>query len=588
MCGIVGVVSDRKLNDKCAEELAINNLKNLEYRGYDSFGFISNSRDSAIKALGAVTQSNFEFDKSSKIAIAHTRWATHGRVTIENAHPHVSMNGKFAIVHNGVISNYKKIKSFLTGVGYEFQSETDSEVIANLLEYIGEDSNSKTVFECIEAAKSYLEGEYALCIMHWGGLANTLYAVSNQSPLLVGICRERQYAVIASDTDAFDSHVEKYTRLREGEIVSVQANGFSIKSSIYRDDYSSHFKTFTYQDVSSSLDRYPDFMSKEMAQIPRCIEQAARTPVCSASDFIQDSDVIITGCGSAFYAAQIGSFMRDRSFTTLALPADEMESLYRLRDSDKLICISQSGETYDTIMPAKAFGNVVSITNSQDSTLTKHSSHHIFQAIGKEACVLSTKSIVSQCALLYKVFEEYRGVLTESGLETLAAKWELAFKEGAGVRKKLEALAERCVQIDHYFHIGRGVHNPIAYENALKLKEVTYVHAEGMGAGFFKHGTLSLIDDRFLTFVHLPDESVDPKSFELTQANAQEIEARSGWVIRVGHDASTCDIVLPQVTDMLSPLLHLGVGQYFAYYLAKKLDRNVDRPRSLAKSVTVR
>ena len=335
-----------------------------------------------------------------------------------------------------------------------------------------------------------------------------------------------------------------------------------------------------------SLRHFPNYMWKEMHEIPKALRSVCDLDLKWIKSELQDKSIMLTGCGSAYYVAEMGLYLRqmvDSKSQTHCIQADEIEHKANLKALKTLVCISQSGETFDTLEPAKAVlqqGNtVVGITNVGHSTLAKISTHSVIQHAGTERCVLSTKSIVSQFGILYRLF------VKKDKLRELPQVWESTFT--SKVLHRLETYASLYKDTDHFFHIGRGIYYPIALENALKLKEVTYCHAEGMGAGFFKHGTLSLIDDRFLVFAHLPSPETDQELYDLTQANISEIRSRNGRVITVGHDVS-CDIELVHIDRYINPILHLGVGQYFAYYLAMTLGRNVDQPRSLAKSVTVR
>jgi glucosamine--fructose-6-phosphate aminotransferase (isomerizing) len=542
MCGIVGVVSLNKGSDK----IALDSLRKLEYRGYDSFGFV-NEALSPKKHIGAISKTNFQedLDARSKVTIAHTRWATHGVVNLENTHPHCSMDKSFFVVHNGVISNYAHWKRILGACGYKFYGDTDTEIVANLLHFLS--LTYDTPMLILRELRNCLEGEYALCMYSpkiWG---ERIYVMKKKSPLVFG--HSEDLAIVSSDPSALSPHFSTYVDLQDNEILCISEDSLSISIQLFLNRESMDFSN-----------RYLTI------------------------DVLESDDG--TGCGSAYYAAEIGLYLRHMyspSSVTMCVQADEIERRIDLSTIKNLVCISQSGETYDTLEPARAvieYGNrVIGVTNVKTSALAKLSTFPVIQNAGVERCVLSTKSIVSQCAALYKMFTQRDDLFSFSNV------WNETFTKD--LLDKIEAYAFDFLGKDHFFHIGRGVFYPIALENALKLKEVTYCHAEGMGAGFFKHGTLSLIDDRFVTFAHLPLRDHDEELYDLTLANIAEIKSRWGKVVTVGHDSS-CDICLPNTHRYLNPLLHLGVGQYFAYYLAIAMGRDVDQPRSLAKSVTVR
>ncbi len=582
MCGIVSVICVRESSDT----IAIEALKRLEYRGYDSFGYFNPSLDVPQKYLGAISDFSLHdsLNPSSTVTLAHTRWATHGKVAEKNSHPHISMNGDCILVHNGVVSNYEFLKSELQSKGYTFYGDTDSEVVANLIEAelrtaLVNHPRKDVIYapnELIKRVCNRLEGEFALCVYMplW---KNSIFAISRESPLVLG--RSNHTMMFASDEIALRDFCDEYIPVPQDEVVSIHQGAMSL---IALTPKYQHWQQLEGYEDADILERGESFFLKEMKEVPEAIQHSLKADTLALAT-AKDRDIILTGCGSAYYAAQIGMCFRrmnpDVLSRTLAFPADELEHIYKMQASDMLVCVSQSGETYDTIAPARHWENTVSITNSENSTLSKISETHVYQNIGAERCVLSTKSIVSQCVILHKAF------LPQCvSIYNLPEVWRSCFN--ADLLKLVDQLAVKHSAIQNFFHIGRGVFSSVAYENALKLKEVTYVHAEGMSAGFFKHGTLSLIDERFVTFAHLPSRD-ESDLYALTKANISEIEARNGVIVTVGHDAS-CDFELPNIAPSVNPILHLGFGQYYAYFLAKHLGRDVDKPRHLAKSVTVR
>lgn len=590
MCGIVGIFSTQAID---VERKTFNKLKLLEYRGYDSFGIIS-TRFEPKKFIGAVSKANIvdsEFNYESKIAIAHTRWATHGQVSLENTHPHASMRELFYVVHNGVVSNYESLKSMLEKDGYTFRSATDTEVISNLLEYCYTELNIYKPIQVVDAALKFLEGEFAICVMcrEW---SNTLVCAKNKSPLLFSA--NSKYAVLASDEIALSEEFETCADLDDNEILQISEYEGAVQPRIFSRTqerevaFGERFRAISRSSEAEALGHFSNYMSKEMSDIPSVLSKVYELELEDLRVFLRGKRVVLTGCGSAYYACLIGNYVRKLetpNAETLTIPADEFENLYTYREGDVLLCISQSGETFDTLEPARHFqGDIVVVTNVAGSSLANLSTYCVVQSAGVERCVLSTKSIVSQCAILYAMFSENKN--WSNDLKLMAPIWEVCFKD---LKHRIEEIANTLAReyIDHLFFVGRGIFNAVAMENALKFKEVTYCHAEGMAAGFFKHGTLSLIDERFVTFAHLPFRDNMPELYDLTKANIEEIRARNGLVILVGHD-ERCDVKLPTFNTALDAILHLGFGQYVAYFMALALGRDVDQPRSLAKSVTVR
>jgi len=581
MCGIVGMITNSKLDTYA---YTLDRLSTLEYRGYDSFGIVGENMDPR-KFIGSISRTDVKglsAPEDSVLAIAHTRWATHGVVNHENTHPHVSHKKNFAVVHNGVISNHKSLRQQLESSGVDFYSDTDSEVIPNLLELEHTRSPLSTPEEIMRRTLIHLEGEFAILAIsrHW---PDTLVCVKNQSPLVAGF--SPNICVVASDESALAEDFKTCVHLEDMEIITlIREDDCTFASSSKTVGFKDRFERISANTGDEGKGEFPDFMSKEMSEIPNAIRNATHTRL-NPSVF-NERRLLLSGCGSAYYAAWIGQSLR-RSLNpladTTAHPADELDSI-NTNVFDAALFISQSGETFDVLNPLKTMDNRIitaCISNVSGSRLVKSVDIPIIQNAGVERCVLSTKSILSQCSLLYRLFGGDSTVLN-----TLADAWDSFFGD-LEFSQIIKDLAHSAIDTDHYFHIGRGILHPVAMENALKLKEVTYCHAEGMAAGFFKHGTLSLIDERFITFAHLPSRKHDPALHDLTEANISEIESRGGRVIRVGHEHDH-DFTLPDVSKNLNALLHLGFGQHYAYYKAKALLRDVDQPRSLAKSVTVR
>ena len=607
MCGIVGVVhKDESLR------IAIDAIKRLEYRGYDSFGAATLQPDhiAGKKDVGSVTENDahgfFDSIPDSTISLAHTRWATTGEVTQANAHPHLSFDGKFSLVHNGVIENYRQLRQDLLRDGIECQSETDTEVIVHLLakNYM----RTLDVLEAVRCTVDSLEGEYGLAFITQVDPEN-IYGVRFKSPLSFG--HIDNMSIIASDQRAIAPLTQHMTFLEDGDIVKASAQ----KVTCYTNNLSKVRRSETYlpwTDDDNGKQGYSHYMAKEIHESPIAVKTALAISDDSLAKTIgqlKDRELNITGAGSAFYVSQIGQYY----FALLAgkyarmHPADEFLGLLQPDSKDHLIAISQSGETFDTIEVIRASidngASVTSINNVLGSSCQRLADYPIFQGAGAEVCVLSTKSIISQTMILHRLAilsgletgrldgEEF-DKLTEDA-KRLPGVIEKLFEDS---EKKIEEIAIANCHIDNWFFIGRGIYHPVAMESALKFKEVSYLHAEGMPAGFFKHGTISLIDNNFYTIAFLPNKLHDPDNFRFTMSNISEIQARGGRVIAFGHEdedeeeiSSLWDYArLPSINKYLDPVLHLVAGQILAYYCARTLGRNIDKPRALAKSVTVR
>jgi glucosamine--fructose-6-phosphate aminotransferase (isomerizing) len=490
-------------------------------------------------------------------------------------------------VHNGVITNHQEIRNQLTLSGYRFKSGTDSEVIANLLDFLRHTQRGMKLEGLLDTLLDILEGEFAVLVL-CKFRPKEIFCFRRKSPMVLGV-RDTE-CMFASDQSALGvSGYTTYIPLVDEELVSVRIDGGLVvaESSMSNVPLSERRRPVSPDSAAGGLDGHPNFMWKEMSEIPDVLRRAQVLDLERVRSKLEGLTVLIVGCGSAFYAGWLGQLLRKslgRHAFTIAYAADEVECALSLGGFDAVIGISQSGETFDTLEPlrqARLKGKyTIGITNVAGSAITEVCNDSIIQGAGVERCVLSTKSILSQVAILYRLFGG-----SDDALGELADVWARTFK--GALLGRIERLADDLRGKDHFFHVGRGLMHAVVLENALKLKEVTYCHAEGMGAGFFKHGTLSLIDERFEVFGHLPSPNTNKEIYDLISANLAEIEARDGSVIRVGH-SDECDIRLPSISEQLDPLLHLGFGQYFAYYLAVVLGRDVDQPRSLAKAVTVR
>lgn len=610
MCGIVGTISDQDTT-----RVAIEALKRLEYRGYDSFGIaiLDGASIEVKKDIGSVTQADqndfFKDLPSANLAIAHTRWATHGGVKVSNAHPHLSADAAFAVVHNGVIENFRTVRKELSKKGIQFQSDTDTEVIVQLLAYLYKKSGSFD--DAFTTLLDQLEGEYAIvcCSTHQPG---KLYAARHKSPLAYASIEDG--IIIASDQRAIAPLTQSITFLEDGDYLIATSSKVQCFSLVNGSPEPIHREPtkIEQRDDDTSLHGYPHYMLKEIHETPIAVSNVLTMQddnfTAPAATFNKNA-LNLVGAGSAYYVSLFGQYLFAdiAAATATVFPSDEFANLKRFTNQDHLIAISQSGETFDTLEIMKKAqqegAKVTAVNNVIASSCQRIADFKIFQGAGPEICVLSTKSILSQVMVLYRLAIEFgktNGTLSNDDVQNL-------IQEAHTLPQQLEELvtthndhikevATKFSHIPNWFFIGRDVQYPVAMESALKFKEVSYLHAEGMPAGFLKHGTISLIDKNFYTIAFLPHKNSAPDIYRFTLSNVEEIQARNGNVIVVGHDEEITEdlanltevIVLPHVNKHLDPLLQLVAGQLLAYHCAVALGKNIDQPRALAKSVTVR
>lgn len=610
MCGIIGAISN-----EMTLRWTIDALKRLEYRGYDSFGISTLQTDhiATKKEIGSIQkqdEQNFFTDLAdSNVSIGHTRWATHGGVTKENAHPHHSADNNFTLVHNGVVENHRQLRRKLEKQGIEFQSNTDTEVIVQLLAYHYQ--QSLDILEAMKLTVDELDGEYAFVFFTQHDREH-LYGSRYKSPLCFGL--KDNMVLFASDQTAIAPLTQNMTFIEDGDFIKASFQGVTCyaRQQDKLVEVERNPVDIPWQSDDEGKQGFPHYMIKEIYEAPLAVKNVLRGKQKKLSPSVEDfatKQLNITGSGSAFYASQIGqyyfSFLAKKY--TRVYPSDEFMNLVELGEQDHLMTVSQSGETFDTleVMRAglKSGSTLSSINNVFGSTCQRLAQYPIFQGSGTEICVLSTKSVISQSFILYnlaKMLGYKQGVLSEAEYQKLsddAQKFPVVIQSlFEQSEDKIKETATTNSKIENWFFIGRGIYYPIAMESALKFKEVSYIHAEGMPAGFFKHGTISLIDENFYTVVFLPNKKFDPDNFRYTMSNISEIQARNGKVIAFGHEDENDEdvthlydyIKLPTLNKYLDPLLHLIAGQLLAYYCAVSLGREIDKPRSLAKSVTVR
>lgn len=598
MCGISGIVGRQSVSDALLES-----IRSLEYRGYDSCGVaIVGHRGLVVrKDVGTVEDVNRRLslaEVDGKAGIAHTRWATHGEVTAANAHPHLSCAGDFAVVHNGIIANYRHLRDELRQEGHEFRSATDTEVIVHLVEKYYRSMGS--VERAFAKALGRLEGSYAVALVS-AHEPDRIYCARFESPLLVGTAADR--TMLGSDWNAFLGATRTAIALEDGQYAVLWPDSVSVKDIATRRSSPATSLQIDWSGEAAQKGGYRHFMLKEIHEQPDTVARALKVDEAAigalANHIAGRRQTYLVGVGTTYYVAQMAQYY----FSSLArtfipvVSSDEFRSLAHVDRDTLVIAISQSGETYDTLdairFARERGASTAAICNVMGSSLARLVDHAVIQGSGPEICVVSTKAAVGQIVILARLaaaLGRMRGVtdqMLSHALATLPDAIRALLEERAG---ELEVLAQKHCHIQNWLFLGRGIYYPVALESALKMKEVTYLHAEGMPAGFLKHGTLSLIDEDFFTVMLAPPEGDGPL-YAATMGNAEEVKARGGFLIGIlaGQNGDIFDerILIPKVSPLLAPILHLVALQLFAYFTAVALGRNVDRPRSLAKSVTV-
>lgn len=606
MCGITGIISGGDICQQLYES-----MQRLEYRGYDSAGMavLEEASLEVRKDAGKIAEVNRRqhlSQMSGQAGIAHTRWATHGSVTQQNSHPHVSMDNQFAIVHNGIIENYLSLRQELRNQGFDFSSETDSEVIVHLIfNYYQQGMN---VEAALVSATHRLEGAFAFALVT-AEAPDTLFCARVESPLVIGVSDERVF--LASDVNAFAEYTRQAVYLNDGEYALLQADSYQVKSLETTETIDRDAVTIEWNgDQGTDKGHYPHYMIKEIHEGAVCVETAMDIPEADIAGLAQRIDTrqrsFLTGVGTAYYVAQMAQyyFSSVAKHFIPALSADELPSLAQPGPQDLTLAVSQSGETYDTLKALRYTrlqgGQTAAVVNVPGSSMVREVDQAILQGSGPEICVLSTKSTISQVTILMRValaLAHQRGQMSDAlhamynkTLRDLPATLQQVYAE---LVPAVRQLGQSYCNIEHWFFIGRGIYSAVAMESALKFKEVSYLHAEGMSGGFLKHGTIALIDDRThsLAFIPHPDEHT---LFNATLTNIQEIRARGGLVIGIHQQKDESlsaildhEIVVPETPSLVTPLVYLTAGQMLAYHTALALGRNIDKPRALAKSVTV-
>ncbi|MBU2600219.1 glutamine--fructose-6-phosphate transaminase (isomerizing) [bacterium] len=607
MCGIIGYVGKRE-----AKEVLIEGLRRLEYRGYDSAGIsvLNQGEIKTVKTVGKLFRLEEALKESllsGNIGIGHTRWATHGRPSNENAHPHSDCYNQVVVAHNGIIENYIELREELKNKGHILTSETDTEIIAHLIEeYLKISCFEKAVLLSLKA----LKGAYAVGVIY-NQCPDTIIAARLGSPLIIGLGQEEHF--IASDIPAILNHTREVIFLDEEEVAIIKAKEVKVM------DLEGKVKLKTshrveWNPVLAEKGGYKHFMLKEIHEQPMAIEDTMRGKLKEDDVFLEEINlseedinkidrIFIVACGTSYHAALIGKFMIEELAN---IPTEvDIGSEFRYRNpiiNDKVlfITISQSGETADSIAALreakKKKAKVISICNVLGSTITRESDGVIYTHAGPEIGVASTKAFTTQIVVLYMLaiyLGRRRKMLSSQEIKELILELRRLPQHVVDVLKSMEEIknyTKLYFKCSDFLFLGRGINYPIALEGALKLKEISYIHAEGYPAGEMKHGPIALIDENMPVVVI----ATQSKVYHKTISNIEEVRARDGIVIALANsdDQKIANLAnhvthIPKTSELLIPVLNIIPLQALAYYIADKRGCDVDQPRNLAKSVTV-
>lgn len=607
MCGIVGYIGK-----KSGMDVVLHGLEALEYRGYDSAGIalIENGQNKVIKRAGRVSgliQAIEGKQLDSQLVIGHTRWATHGAPNITNAHPQTDNSGKISVIHNGIIENFDELRGRLEAEGYVFNSQTDTEVVPNLIDYYSKQLPSLEA--AFKAALSDVRGAYSIAAISSDD-PDTIYAARLSSPLVIGVGKDEH--ILASDPTAIMEHTKEVIYLEDYDVAVIKRGRVEIHNLKANHRINAKTELLDYDNEQAVLGDYPNFMLKEIFEAPATIRSATLGRVLAdkslvklgglenALDRLKFIDrIVIVACGTSYYAGLVGEYLLEE---LAGIPVEvHLASEFKYRDepfsrSTALLAISQSGETADTIAALKKVEDYgvlrIGIVNAVGSTIARMTDTGVYCHAGPEQAVASTKAFIAQVTVLALIAlhlndgrtKRFKPLLEE--LDDLPAKAQAILDKAEEIKKVAEKYKDRR----DFLYIGRHNGYPSAMEGALKLKEVSYIHAEAYAAGEMKHGPLAMIDKDFPTFVIATDSPL----LEKTISNIQEIRARGGPVVALATKGNKtikkfCDdvIYIPDTAPELQPILHAIAIQLFAYYIAVTRGMEVDRPRNLAKSVTV-
>lgn len=613
MCGIVGYIGP-----KDAYPILIKGLQRLEYRGYDSAGvaLLDDGNLHLYKKKGKVSDLEGEAEgknQSGHLGIGHTRWATHGPPSDNNSHPHVSNNGEIALIHNGIIENYSALKEALIDRGFKFYSDTDTEVLVNLIEDVKSQDNV-SLEDAVRIALNQVVGAYAICVFELDNPSEIVTAKMG-SPLVIGLGDQEYF--VASDATPFLEYTKKVVYLEDGEMATVNLEkGLKVRTIIDNKDIDPYIQQLQLDLASIEKGGYEHFMLKEIYEQPKAIFDTFRGRLLPDQNmikmgglfeykdrFLNADRIIIVGCGTSWHAGLVGEYL----FEDLArIPVEvEYASEFRYRnpvitDKDVVIAISQSGETADTLAAIKlakqAGALIFGVCNVVGSSIARETHAGAYTHAGPEIGVASTKAFTAQVtvlALLSIQLAKLKGTLNETRyhqlleeLYSIPSKIEHMLKSD----KQVRAISEKYKDAQNCLYLGRGYNFPVALEGALKLKEISYIHAEGYPAAEMKHGPIALIDENMPVFVIAPKNG----QYDKIVSNIQEVKARNGKIIAIVSEgdeeiAKMADFTLeiPDSSEAFSPLLTTIPLQLLSYHIAVMRGCNVDQPRNLAKSVTV-
>ena len=609
MCGIVGYIGEQKV-----APILLDGLAKLEYRGYDSAGIacIENGNIEIDKTKGRLADLSKKIDGGehipSTIGIGHTRWATHGKPSDENSHPHLSENGKFAIVHNGIIENYAELRSELIKEGFSFRSETDTEVVANLLEK----NDNGDFLETVKKTVDMLQGSYAFGILR-SDRPDEFVAVRHASPLIVGLGEGENF--IASDVTAVLKHTRKIYRLDDGDIVLLSREGVKVFDSELN-PVDKKAETITWDVKAAEKGGYDCFMNKEIHEEPTALRETISPRINECGEIVLDgvtvtkeqlkkcNKIYIVGCGSAYHVGIVGKYIIERM---ARIPVEvDLASEFRYREpiideNTLMIIISQSGETADTLAALRegkrCGARIMSIVNVVGSSIANESDDVLYTWAGPEIAVATTKAYSTQLSMIYLIalyISQTMGMLSADlvaeHLEAVKSLPELVDGVIKATEPVMKKLADEFKNIEHAYYLGRNVDYAVAMEASLKLKEVSYVHSEAYAAGELKHGTISLIEPGTLVVAlnccsHIYDKTI---------SNIEEVKSRGAKVLSITTEGNTsiekCSdyvIYLPAVDELVLPSLEVVPMQMLGYFMATVKGFDADKPRNLAKSVTV-
>jgi len=612
MCGIVGYIGKNN-----ALPILLDGLKRLEYRGYDSAGVAIKTADGvfSVKAVGKLAELEKKIGitplnpplSGGQLGIAHTRWATHGQPTEDNAHPHTDCQKKIWLAHNGIIENYQELKSKLEAKGHKFISQTDTEALAHLLEDLYDGNLTSTLIKALKIIK----GAYGLVLYH-ADEPDKLLAARCGSPLVLGLADDE--TIIASDVSAIIRYTKQVIYLDDNEVAEINGGGLKIYN-LKNEEVAKRTDVIDWNVAESEKGGFPHFMLKEIFEQPASITNSLRGRIVLEEGkaklggleeverrLREINKIVIVACGTAKHAGLVGEYMFEE-YAGVPTEVDyASEFRYRkpvLDNKTLVIAISQSGETADTlaaVREAKEKGALtLGIVNVVGSTIARETDAGVYNHIGPEISVASTKAFTSQAAILALMavmLGRQRQLSLVMGQRIVRELAELPDKitEILKSSEAIKTIAEKYYQFKHFAYLGRKYNQPVALEGALKLKEISYIHAEGFPSGEMKHGAIALIDENFPALVIIPADSVYEKNY----SNLQEIKARGGQIIAVAtpgderiKQAADEVIYIPKTLEMLTPILASIPLQLFAYHMAVLNGRDVDKPRNLAKSVTV-